>query len=370
MKILQVCSAESFGGGERHVADLVRALIERGHELHLAVRPNSPLREALVATRVHWHELGLRNALDIMSAWQLAETIRRERIEVLHAHVARDYTFSGIAARMVKREQPVRFFITRHHFNPLKANPIYAWTIGEAARLIAVSESVEARLQEALPQLAERTIVIPNWVDLRRVGKLSREVARGLLGFKRNWVVGLIGQITPLKRQDLFINAAAQLIRERNWPEVDFVIVGAPGKNATDEAYAAQLHEQAEALGVQAQVRFTGYINELSMRLQAFDVVVVPSDNEAFSLALVEAMAAGCAVVATRVGGMAEIVEDEQTGLLVAPGDEWALGTAISRLLVDRAMRVKLGEAARASVIERFEREHIVDRIEQLYTTG
>jgi glycosyltransferase involved in cell wall biosynthesis len=67
---------------------------------------------------------------------------------------------------------------------------------------------------------------------------------------------------------------------------------------------------------------------------------------------------------------MAEIVEDEQTGLLVEPGDEWALGTAISRLLVDRAMRVRLGEAARASVIERFEREHIIDRIEQLYTTG
>jgi L-malate glycosyltransferase len=132
----------------------------------------------------------------------------------------------------------------------------------------------------------------------------------------------------------------------------------------------AQLRQQVEALGVQAQVRFTGYINELPMRLQAFDVVAVPSDNEAFSLALVEAMAAGCAVVAARVGGMAELVEDEQTGLLIEPDDEWALGTAISRLLVDRPMRVKFGEAARLSVMERFEREHIIDRIEQLYATN
>ena len=370
MKILQVCSADDFGGGERHVADLTRALIERGHEVHLAVRPNSPLREVLMATRVHWHELGLRNALDVMSAWQLAETIKRERIEVLHVHVARDYIFSGIAARMVKPEQPVRFFLTRHHFNPIKANPVYAWTIGEVSRFIAVSASVEARLNDAFPQLAERTVVIPNWVDLRRVGKLSKEVARGLMGLKRSWVVGLVGQITPLKRQDLFISAAAQLIRERNWLDVDFVIIGAPGTNEADQAYAAQLREQVEALGVQAQVRFTGYINELPMRLQAFDVVVVPSDNEAFSLALVEAMAAGCAVVASRVGGMAEIVEDEQTGLLIEPDDEWALETAISRLLLDRAMRVKFGEAARTSVMERFEREHIIDRIEQLYATG
>jgi glycosyltransferase involved in cell wall biosynthesis len=370
MKILQVCSADGFGGGEYHVADLTRALLERGHEVHLAVRPNSPLREVLTTPRVRWHELGLRNALDVMSAWQLAETIRREKIEVLHAHVGRDYTFCGIAARMVKRDQPVRFFLTRHHFNPIKANPVYAWTIGEASRLVAVSSSVHQRLHEAFPQLADRIVVIPNWVDLRRVGKLNPEVARGLLGIKRNWVVALIGQLTPLKRQDLFIRAAAQLIRERNWTDVEFVIAGAPGTSEADEAYAAGLRAQAEQLGVGDQLRFLGFVNELSMRLRAFDVVVVPSDNEAFSLALTEAMGAGCAVVATRVGGMAEIVEDEVSGLLIEPADEWALSTSISRLLVDRSMRLRLGEAARARVQQRFEREAVIDQIGELYLNG
>lgn len=370
MKILQVCSADGFGGGERHVCDLTRALLERGHEVHLAVRPQSPLREPLATARVHWHELGLRNALDVMSAWQLAETIRREKIEVLHAHVGRDYTFCGIAARMVKHEQPVRFFLTRHHFNPIKANPIYAWTLAEATRLIAVSQSVQARLCEAFPQLADRTLVIPNWVDLRRVGRMSVEASRGLLGIKRNWAVGIIGQLTPLKRQDLLLNAAAQLVRERNWTDVQFVIVGTPGASQTDADYAEQLRAQAERLGLGQQVLFTGQVHDLPMRLKAFDVVVVPSDNEAFSLALVEAMAAGCAVVATRVGGMAEIVEDEVSGLLVEPDDEWALGTAISRFLVDRNMRLRFGEAARARVQERFEREQVISQIEQLYLHG
>jgi glycosyltransferase involved in cell wall biosynthesis len=370
MKILQVCSADGLGGGEHHVADLTRALLERGHEVHLAVRPNSPLREILTSPRVCWHELGLRNALDVMSAWQIAETIRREKIEILHAHVGRDYTFCGIAARMVKRDQPVRFFLTRHHFNPIKANPVYAWTIREACRLIAVSASVQTRLVEAFPQLHDRTVIIPNWVDLRRVGKLNIEVARGLLGIKRNWAVAMVGQLTSLKRQDLFIRAAAQLVRERNWTDVEFVIAGAPGANEADAAYAVSLRALVIEQGMADQVRLLGFVNELPMRLRAFDVVVVPSDNEAFSLALVEAMGAGCPVVATRVGGMAEIVEDEVNGLLIEPGDEWALSTAMSRLLVDRTMRLKLGEAARARVQQRFEREAVIDQIEELYLNG
>src|ERR1051326_5995886 len=128
MKILQVCSAESLGGGERHVADLTRALIERGHELHLAVRPHSPLRTALADLPVEWHELSLRNAMDWFRARRLAAIIRERHIEVMHAHVARDYMVCGLAAKLA----PTRFFLTRHHFNPTKSNPLYAWALSDA----------------------------------------------------------------------------------------------------------------------------------------------------------------------------------------------------------------------------------------------
>ncbi len=366
MKILQVCSAESLGGGERHVIDLTRAMIERGHQLHLAVRHDSPLIEALAGYPIQWYELGLRNALDVISAQGIAQVIRQNQIEILHAHVARDYAYCGIASRIAARlGNPVGFFITRHHFNPIKSNPIYAWTIGEARALIAVSESVRENLIESFPDFSDRIVTIPNWIDAGGCGSLSREAARERLGVTKRLAVGVIGQITQLKRQDLFIKAASHLVKDRYWNDAEFLIVGEPGPD--DEDYIAQLRQMAQKLHISGHVRFTGYLEDLPALLTGFDIIAAPSDNEAFSLALVEAMASGCAVVATRVGGMAEIVEDGITGMLVERDNAWALIAALSRLLTDKHLREKMGSVARASVIERFDRRSVIDRIERLY---
>jgi glycosyltransferase involved in cell wall biosynthesis len=361
LKILQVCSAESLGGGERHVIKLTRAMIERGHRLHLAVRRRSPLRQALANAPVEWHELGLRNALDLVSAQQLAGIVNREKIDVMHAHIARDYTFCGIAARMAR---PVRFFLTRHHFNPIKSNMIYEWVVAEAEALIAVSESVRGQLAAAFPKLVDRIVVIPNWVDLRGNG-LSREEARSRLGIKRPLAVGIIGQLTPLKRQDLFIKAAWNLIKKKNLKDAEFLVIGEPGPNDWD--YTKRLRELVEKNGIEDDVRFTGYIEGLPACLSALDIVAAVSQNEGFSLALVEAMAAGCAVIATRAGGMAEIVKEDVTGIFIEPDDEAALIEKLSGLLIDKARRESLGSAARSDVSERFDRERVIDQIERLY---
>jgi glycosyltransferase involved in cell wall biosynthesis len=366
MKILQVCSAESLGGGERHVIELTQSMIERGHQLSLAVREGSPLIEALAGYPIQWHELGLRNALDVISAQRIANAIRKDRIDILHAHLARDYTFCGVAARIAARlGNPVGFFITRHHFNPIKSNPLYAWTIGEARALIAVSDSVRENLVESFPDFSDRIVTIPNWIDPEGCGSLSREEARSWLGVTKRLAVGVIGQITRLKRQDLFIEAAWRLIREHYWSDAEFLIVGEAGPD--DEDYLNQLQETVSRLRVGDQLRFTGYIENLPALLAGFDIIAAPSDNEAFSLALAEAMASGCAVVATRAGGMAEIVQDGVTGLLVERDSARSLIAALSRLLGDKRLREKIGGGARASVIERFDRKSVIDRIERLY---
>lgn len=364
MKILQVCSAEQMGGGERHVADLTRALIERGHSLHLAVRESSPLPAVLVDLPVTWHQLGLRNALDIPSAFSLATLVRRYQIDLLHAHVARDYPVCGLAARLAPE---VRLFLTRHHFHPLRANPIYRWALGRTERFLAVSSSVATGLAGSFPDLAPRLSIIPNWLDpLVLEGARPRDEARHALGITRPLAVGLLGQLTPLKRQDLFLDAVGQLVEEGLTDEAEFLLIGAPGPD--DHSYAADLRARVETMQESSgQVRLLGYVPALPSLLSAFDVIVAPSTNEAFSLVLIEAMASGAAVIASRTGGMAEIVEDEATGLLIPPNDLHSLTHALAQLLSAPSLRSRLGQAASQVARKRFARTDILDQIESLY---
>ncbi len=362
MKILQVCSADTMGGGEHHVIDLTRGLIERGHELHLAVRPHSPLRRELADAPVHWHEVKLRNALDVLSAKRLSKLIVEQHIEVVHAHLARDYPMTGWATKTL----PVGFFLTRHHFNPIKSSSLYEAAIRHATNWIAVSDSVRQSLAQAFPTMVERIAVIPNW--LRFTAPLPRAVARKHFGIKRRWAIAVIGQITPLKRQDLFLEAARLLTANNAYERVEFFIIGTT--NPEDNGYEQTLRHTARAIGLEDRVHFTGFVPDLPNYLSAFDVVIAPSDNEGFSLAALEAMNAGCAVLASEVGGLAELITHNETGLLFPPGHAQILVMHLQLLLFDSHFRQRLANAAQADVRARFDREHILDRIEAMYAAN
>src|SRR6476646_1793800 len=117
MKILQVCSASEMGGGEVHVADLVRSLASRGHAVYLAVRPDSPLRRPLAGVTASWHEMPLRNSLDLQSARAISQLANEHGIDIVHAHMGRDYLVAALAC---KQPTGPKLVLTRHHYLPLK----------------------------------------------------------------------------------------------------------------------------------------------------------------------------------------------------------------------------------------------------------
>ncbi len=359
MKILQVCSAESIGGGEQHIMDLTRGLLERGHELHLAVRPNSPLQTELADLPIHWHEVKLRNAVDVFSAQRLSKLIVEHHIEVVHAHVARDYPIVGLATKNL----PVRFFLTRHHFNPIKSSKLYEAVIRHATKLIAVSATVQHELAQAFPAMAARIEVIPNW--LRPSTPRSRTEARQHFGIQRLLALAIIGQITPLKRQDLLLEAVRILTENNTHERVEFFIIGTASPE--DKAYETSLQDTAHALGLAERVHFTGFVPDLPGYLSAFDIVVAASENEGFSLAVLEAMNAGCAVIAAEAGGMAELIAHNKTGILFQPGNAAMLASGLQLLLTDDALHNRLATAGQTSVRIQFDRQRILDRIEALY---
>ena len=259
MRILQVSSADEYGGGERHVTDLVRALIERGHELHVAVRPQSPLRRELEDTpTIVWHELPLRGAIDPQSAAGLARVIRENKIDIVHAHVARDYPISGFAAKLTRTP----FVLTRHHFNRLKGGRFYPSILGNSCRLIAVSRSVAATLADALPsELADRIVVIPNWINFNESRPADRAFAREALGIKRPLAIGIAGKITPLKGHMLFLQMAKRLMDENGSLDIDFVVAG--DSQPRDKKYESELRAFVESAGLGGSVRFVGFVPQI-----------------------------------------------------------------------------------------------------------
>ncbi len=363
MRILQVSSAEEYGGGERHVSDLASALSQRGHDVHLAVRAMSPLRSVLAGTpSLTWHELPLRNAIDLSSVIALKRIIRDHRIEIVHAHVARDYPVSGLAAKLTHTP----FVVTRHHFNPLKGARAYAWTFGDMNRVIAVSRSVAASLARDLPsRFVDRIVVIPNWINLEHGASGDREAAREKLSISRPFAVGIAGKITPSKGHSIFVEVAERLVNRQGRRDIDFIIAGECERR--HQGYERGLREQIVSAGIYDYVKFVGFVPGLDRLFTAFDVVVAPSADEGFSLVVAEAMASGCAVVAADRGGLLELIEDGVSGVLVRSLDAGAFASAISTLLGDSDRRVAVGEAARRSVTARFSREAVIDQIEALY---
>ena len=363
MRILQISSASSFGGGERYVADLTNSLSERGHDLYLAVRPHSPLVEHVRLSPTKIKTLRLRNALDVQSAHELARFVREDEIEVVHAHMARDYSLAAYAAR---RNRNTKFIVTRHVLFPL--NRLHRQTLARAQRVIAVSNAVARELRKERLTSDNRIVVVHNGIDTDRFARVLNNFERAEFlrseGLPDNCLlVGSIGELRTLKRHDDFIRAAAK-IAER-FPQTHFVLAGVD--TSTTGEVRKQLKQLVSDLQLSDRFHFLGWLDDAAKLLAALDVFVSASETESFGLAIAEAMAAGTAVVATATDGAREVVEDQRTGVIVPIGDVPRISSAIAALLSDDDQREHLGSRAKEAVAEKFSLRRMVDEIERLY---
>lgn len=366
MKILQVSSASSFGGGERYLVDLANSLTARGHELYAALRPNSPVATHLRMPPQRLITLPLRNALDAPSAQALAKFVRKYEMDVVHAHMARDYSLAAYAAR---RNPNSKLIVTRHVLFPL--NRFHRRTLSQAARVIAVSSAVGRQLesQELVP--AERIAVIPNGIDIARFDRAKSTLdRRGLLASLRlpgdSLLVGSIGELRTLKRHDDFIRAAAKLVGQ--FPHARFVVAGVD--TSPTKEVRSQLERLVVELNLNDRLHLLGWLENAEELVCALDIFVSASETESFGLAIGEAMAAGKAVVSTSTEGACELIDDEMNGLLVPIGNVERMKEKIGLLLADEHRRQELGTRARDTIEKRFSLKRMVDEIEKVYAAA
>jgi glycosyltransferase involved in cell wall biosynthesis len=368
VRILQITSARALGGGETHFVDLATGLYRRGHEVHVALATGSPVREALLATIPERNliALPLRNALDVPSARRLAGILRERKIELVHAHMARDYPLAAFA---VKRNKGARLVLTRHVLFPM--NRLQALALANVSRVIAVSEAGARVLcgQRLFP--AEKIVVVLNGIDVERFAAFRTSFDRGRFCRSRQIpqdrpLVGAVGEITKLKGHEDFVRAAA-LIRTRV-PDAHFIIAGQD--HTPKQENEAALNRLIAELDLAGRVQRFGWLDNLAELYCALDMFVSASHSESFGLAIVEAMASGTPVVATATEGARELIEDGVSGKLAPIENAGELARAVADLLEDSQERKRLAVAGQLRAKEHFGLHRMIEQTEQVYRSA
>ena len=354
MRILQICSAREIGGGERHLADLANELAKRGHEVFAALSPGSPLGKELPALNPA-NVIGrpMRNALNLRTAMHLARFVKEHEIEIVHAHVARDYPLAALATGRAQ----ARLVLTRHVLFPM--NPIHKLTLRRTARVIAVSEAVAEVLRAQSVFASQKITVIHNGIDVERFARGGESLRKD----SSRLCVGTVGQIAPIKGFDDFVRAAEIVCRARG--DVEFVIVGEDKSERGENR--RELERLIRELKLSGRVKLIGWVDDIAAVLRTFDLFVSSARAEPFGLSIIEAMAARVPVIATASEGAREIIEPGETGFVVPVGDVEAIAHAVLTLIDNPDERGRLAENAHTAAQNRFSLQRMVDETEQVF---
>jgi glycosyltransferase involved in cell wall biosynthesis len=351
--------AKTLGGGERIVLKLASLLPQYGYRASIMTFSADPASPGLHSPPCSIYLLPLRRTYDLSAlraAFELRRFLKQQRIQIVQTFFESSDIWGGLVtktmsdAKLIWSRRDIGILRTRKH------NIAYRLMAGTPDAVFAVSEQVRRhgievdRIDPARVQTIYNGINLADWKMASKQAKAPNEV-----------LVTSIGNIRRVKGHDILIKAAALIVPR--FPEVSFTIAG----EVLEADYFLELQTLIRDLKLSDHFHFVGGVTNLGEHLSMADIFVLPSRSEGFSNAIVEAMAAALPVVATKVGGNAEAVKDQVTGILVPPEDPGALSAAIARLLSDPSQARAMGIAGKALAAENFTTVAMMNRITAVY---
>jgi glycosyltransferase involved in cell wall biosynthesis len=363
-RVTIVTSRLDIGGAERHLARVLPALKRRGIDATLyAMERGGALEPELVrhgvriegpqsAALLHWPRATLA----------LARFLRRERPDIVHFFLPRPYLFGSIAAelaghrRRLMSRRSLAAYQEKYPLLRIVERFLHRRTVGLIGNSQAVVEELAAEAGDP-----RKLALIYNGVEMPPTPAIDRLRSRRALHIEDDaLVIVVLANLIPYKGHRDLIDALS-LVKDSMPKPWRVLAIG------RDEGIGEELKQRAEALGIAANMIWLGEQAAAERLLAAGDIFVLPSHEEGFSNALLEAMAAELAVIATAVGGNPDAIVVDESGILVPPRDPRALAVAMKRLASDPALRRRLGAAARTRVEQRFSLERCVAHYERLY---
>jgi glycosyltransferase involved in cell wall biosynthesis len=380
IRVLRVIARLNMGGPALHVAYLSAGLAPRGYETTLVAgdlargeESMSFVTDSLGVPVIPLQQLHreISPVRDLIATVRLASLIRRLRPHIIHTHTAKAGAVGRMAALLARtKPRPIvvhtfHGHVLRGYFGPARSTAfrlLEKWLAGTSDALVAVSPQVRDDLAALGVAPRERIVVVRLGIELEervRVESRERDEARRLLGIPDGrFVVGWIGRMTGVKRTDDVLRALA-LLRERDVDAALCMVGDGPDREAVERA--------AHALGIARHCFYLGYQEEVASWYAAFDAFLLPSGNEGTPVSAIEALAAGRPVVATRVGGIPDVVREGVDGFLVELGDVEAMADRLALLAEDPELRERMGGAGRERVLPRYAVDRLVDDVDRLY---
>ncbi len=379
VRITRIIARLNVGGPALHIAGLMAGLNPIQFESRLIMgrvgRDEGDMsyliEEQGLSPPILISELGRRISplRDLVTVCKLVPALRRLRPHIVETHTAKAGYVGRLAARLAA--VPVVLHVFHGHV-------FYGYFGRLQTRAYITIERLMAHLSDCVVTISEsqqhdiahvyriapkkKVFVVPLGFDLSALvaaKQTAKAQFRSLCGLSTDApLVGFVGRLTSVKNPNLFLQAAKQVLEKT--PEAQFCVIG-------DGELRQDVEHQVAALGIAERVHFAGWQRDMPAVYAALDVLVLTSLNEGTPVTAIEALAAGVPVVATDVGGVADVVRDKETGFLVRSGDAGALAKSISVLLSDTGRKLNMAKAGQQDVMARFGRDRLIADMEALY---
>ena len=346
INVLQVINSLHSGGAEVLLKNFTLQVKEHfkkynGLNIEVAILyPEDTFKEDIEKAGVHVWKLGLNFKYDLRSIFKLISLIKRGKYNIVHVHLFPANFFISFASLFLPKN--IKFIFSEHNiYNRRRSFKLFkildTFIYSRYYKIICVSKQVQGALIEWLPNLKRKSVVISNAVPVPDLSNWSPV---------KKYDVLFVGRLTKAKGVDILLKAI-KILKEKYQKEIKAAIVG--------EGYSEEeLKELVIELGIEKEVEFLGVRRDIEKFMKSTKLFVLPSRWEGLPLTILEAMSSRASIIATKVGGMPEVIENGKEGILISPNDPEALAMAITELLKDGELRAKLGINAYKKVKEKY----------------